>query len=43
MILAGEVHDEETVPVTAGVDGLVVGNRVAGSARPEKRVDAVVH
>jgi ATP-dependent Clp protease ATP-binding subunit ClpB len=43
MILAGEVRDEETVPVTAGVDGLVVGTRVAGSARPERKVDAVVH
>jgi len=43
MILAGEVKDEETVPVTAGVGGLVVGTRIAGSARPEAKVDAVVH
>jgi ATP-dependent Clp protease ATP-binding subunit ClpB len=34
MILAGEVRDEETVHVTAGTDGLVVGNRVAPAAHP---------
>ncbi|WP_210530246.1 ATP-dependent chaperone ClpB [Rubellimicrobium arenae] len=43
MILAGEVRDEDTVPVTAGSDGLIVGTRVAGSARRERPVDAVVH
>ncbi|MBP1807186.1 ATP-dependent chaperone ClpB [Rubellimicrobium aerolatum] len=43
MILAGEVRDDETVPVTAGPDGLIVGNRVAGSARSERPAEVVVH
>jgi ATP-dependent Clp protease ATP-binding subunit ClpB len=42
MILAGEVMDGSTVEVHAGVDGLIVGNRVAPSNRP-KPEDAVVH
>ncbi len=42
MILAGEVHDAETVPVTVGPDGLVVGGRISGSRR-ERPLDAVVH
>ena len=42
MILAGEVHDDETVPVTVGPDGLIVGSRVSGSRR-ERPLDAVVH
>ncbi len=42
MLLAGEVKDGETIPVTAGADGLIVGNRVAGSNRPKPQ-DAVVH
>ena len=42
MILAGEVADGSTVEVHAGVDGLIVGNRVAPSNRP-KPEDAVVH
>jgi len=42
MILAGDVKDGETVHVTAGADGLIVGERVArsGRMRPE---DAVLH
>ncbi|MFB9222063.1 ATP-dependent chaperone ClpB [Paracoccus cavernae] len=31
MLLSGEVLDGQTVKVTAGPDGLIVGNRVAGS------------
>jgi ATP-dependent Clp protease ATP-binding subunit ClpB len=42
MLLAGEVKDGDRVPVTAGVDGLIVGNRVAGSNRPKPQ-DAVIH
>jgi len=42
MLLAGEVLDGDTVPVTAGTDGLIVGDRVAASNRP-KPDDAVVH
>ncbi|MDG3041280.1 ATP-dependent chaperone ClpB [Roseicyclus marinus] len=42
MILAGEVTDGSTVEVHAGVDGLIVGSRVAPSTRP-KPEDAVVH
>lgn len=33
MLLGGEVMDGQTVRVTAGPDGLVVGNRVSGGAR----------
>ncbi|MEZ5733195.1 MAG: ATP-dependent chaperone ClpB [Paracoccaceae bacterium] len=42
MILAGDVTDGDTVTVTAGPDGLIVGGRVSASNRraPE---DAVVH
>jgi ATP-dependent Clp protease ATP-binding subunit ClpB len=43
MILAGEVRDEETVSVTVGAEGLLVGNRVAGSVRRERPADAIVH
>jgi ATP-dependent Clp protease ATP-binding subunit ClpB len=42
MILAGEVKDEDTVPVTVGPEGLIVGNRVAGSRR-QKPMEAVLH
>ena len=42
MLLAGEVSDGDIVPVTAGSEGLIVGDRVSGSNRlPPK--DAVVH
>ncbi len=42
MILSGDVKDGDTVKVTAGADGLIVGDRVATSSRrtPE---GAVVH
>ncbi|MGC9419775.1 MAG: AAA family ATPase, partial [Rhodovulum sp.] len=42
MILAGEVRDGDTVSVTAGADGLIIGDRVVGSNRP-KPEDAVIH
>ncbi|MEJ6479200.1 MAG: ATP-dependent chaperone ClpB [Octadecabacter sp.] len=42
MILAGDVLDGDTVSVSAGADGLIVGDRVAGSNRP-KPDDTVVH
>ncbi|SFE36786.1 ATP-dependent chaperone ClpB [Roseivivax sediminis] len=42
MLLAGDVADGETVPVHAGPDGLVIGDRVATSNRPRPD-DAVVH
>ena len=42
MILAGDVKDGETVSVSAGADGLIVGERVAATNRP-KPDDAVVH
>jgi ATP-dependent Clp protease ATP-binding subunit ClpB len=36
------VKDGETVHVSAGADGLIVGDRVSASTRP-KPDDAVVH
>ena len=42
MLLAGDVKDGDTVPVSAGSDGLLVGDRVSESKRP-KPDDAVVH
>ncbi len=42
MILAGDVGDGDTVPVSAGVDGLLVGDRVSSSTRQPPQ-DAVVH
>jgi ATP-dependent Clp protease ATP-binding subunit ClpB len=42
MILAGEVRDGDAVGVTAGADGLIIGDRVVGSNRP-KPEDAVLH
>ena len=42
LILSGDVSDGDTIHVTAGVDGLIIGNRLARSQKhpPE---DAVVH
>ena len=42
LLLAGELKDGETLPVSAGAEGLIIGDRVASSNRmpPE---DAVVH
>ncbi len=42
MILAGDVMDGDTIAISAGADGLLVGDRVGGSNRP-KPDDAVVH
>jgi ATP-dependent Clp protease ATP-binding subunit ClpB len=42
MILAGEVKDGARVVVSAGADGLIIGDRVAATNRP-KPDDAVVH
>jgi ATP-dependent Clp protease ATP-binding subunit ClpB len=42
MLLAGDVIDGDTVRVTAGSDGLLVGDRVSASNRPTPD-DAVVH
>ncbi|ABV92363.1 chaperone protein clpB [Dinoroseobacter shibae DFL 12 = DSM 16493] len=42
MILAGDVTDGETIPVSAGPDGLLVGDRVSTSRRVPPQ-DAVVH
>ncbi len=42
MLLAGDVSDGETIPVTAATDGLIVGDRLAASNRP-KPDQATVH
>jgi ATP-dependent Clp protease ATP-binding subunit ClpB len=42
MILAGEVGDDSVVPISAGTDGLIVGDRVSRSSRPTPQ-DAVLH
>ena len=42
MILAGEVSEGDTVLVSAGSEGLIVGDRVLSSNRPRPE-DAVVH
>ena len=42
MLLAGDVRDGDTITVSAGTDGLIIGDRVAASNRP-KPDDAVIH
>ncbi|WP_193143211.1 MULTISPECIES: ATP-dependent chaperone ClpB [unclassified Meridianimarinicoccus] len=42
MILAGDVKDGDVITVSAGADGLIVGDRISASQRP-KPEDAVVH
>ncbi|MHA6347311.1 ATP-dependent chaperone ClpB [Roseivivax sp. CAU 1761] len=42
MILAGDILDGAVVPVSAGKDGLLIGDRVGASNRPRPD-DAVVH
>ncbi|TXH95773.1 MAG: AAA family ATPase, partial [Pseudorhodobacter sp.] len=42
MILAGDVLDGATIRITAGPDGLVIGDRVSASRRP-RPPEAVVH
>ncbi|MEP1585584.1 MAG: ATP-dependent chaperone ClpB [Tateyamaria sp.] len=42
MLLAGDVRDGDTIEVTAGADGLLIGDKIAGTNRPRPD-DAVVH
>ena len=42
MLLAGDVADGDTIPVSAGAEGLIIGDRVASTNRPRPD-DAVVH
>ncbi len=42
MLLAGDLKDGETVSVSAGSEGLIIGDRVAATNRP-KPDDAVLH
>lgn len=42
MLLSGDVKDGDAITVTAGADGLIIGDRVAASNRP-KPDDATVH
>ncbi|MEL6914935.1 MAG: ATP-dependent chaperone ClpB [Pseudomonadota bacterium] len=42
MILAGDVTDGATISVSAGTDGLIVGDRLSTSERPRPD-DAVIH
>ena len=42
MLLAGDVGDGATIDVSAGVEGLIIGDKVASTNRPRPE-DAVVH
>ena len=42
MLLAGDIRDGATMPVSAGADGLIIGDRVSASNRKPPQ-DAVVH
>jgi ATP-dependent Clp protease ATP-binding subunit ClpB len=42
MLLAGDILDGAAIAVTAGADGLIVGDRVIASRR-ERPTQAVVH
>ncbi|WP_299749162.1 ATP-dependent chaperone ClpB [uncultured Tateyamaria sp.] len=42
MLLAGDIKDGDTIEVTAGSDGLIIGDRVSGTNRPRPE-DAVIH
>ncbi|AUC53355.1 ATP-dependent chaperone ClpB [Sagittula sp. P11] len=42
MLLSGDVNDGDVVPVSAGAEGLLIGDRVGATNRP-KPDDAVVH
>ncbi|KIN74809.1 ATP-dependent chaperone ClpB [Sulfitobacter guttiformis] len=42
MLLAGDVSDGDTIPVTAGADGLIIGDRISPSNKP-KPDEATVH
>ena len=42
LLLAGDVKDGDTIPISAGADGLIIGDRLGTSERPRPD-DAVVH
>ena len=42
MLLAGDIKDGETIAVSAGSEGLVIGDRLSGTHRPRPD-DAVIH
>jgi ATP-dependent Clp protease ATP-binding subunit ClpB len=42
MLLAGDVNDGDMIPVSVGVDGLIIGDRISATNRP-KPDDATVH
>jgi ATP-dependent Clp protease ATP-binding subunit ClpB len=42
MLLAGDIRDGDRIEVTAGADGLIIGDRIAASNRP-KPDEATVH
>jgi len=42
MLLAGDIRDGDTVPVSAGAEGLIIGDRIGTTDRPRPD-DAVVH
>ncbi|MFW2544113.1 ATP-dependent chaperone ClpB [Primorskyibacter sp. 2E107] len=42
MLLSGDVKDGDVVPVSAGADGLIIGDRIGATNRP-KPDDAVLH
>jgi ATP-dependent Clp protease ATP-binding subunit ClpB len=42
MLLAGDVNDGDMIPVSAGADGLIIGDRISATNRP-KPDDATVH
>ena len=42
MLLSDDLRDGDTIEVTAGADGLIIGDRVGASNRP-KPDDAVIH
>ena len=42
MLLGGDIRDGDTVTVSAGAEGLLIGERVGASTRPRPD-DAVVH
>jgi len=42
MLLAGDIREGATLPISAGSDGLVIGDKLAATNRP-KPTDAVVH
>ncbi|MGC1504746.1 MAG: ATP-dependent chaperone ClpB [Sulfitobacter sp.] len=42
MLLSGDIHDGDRIEVSAGADGLIIGDRIAASNRP-KPDEATVH